>query len=235
MILSTSGVPRDDDLVLYFDPAIASSQYNGSECFDLSGEANDGELGDGSPTPSTNFGGTLVMDGLTDQVKFNHTTVSNTNGNWSISAFVRYSSLTNQNGHSTQQYITLGSFTSGVGLGVGKRSDGSHSCWGSGGNIMVNSGLTVGVDVWYNVAYTHSGGTHKIYVNGVLAATNTATANSTTDTKVVMSGWQTPTSRMGSYKENFEGDHGPFVVYNRVLNDEEVEQIFNTFRGRYGI
>jgi len=234
MILSTSGVPRDDDLVLYFDPSIAGSQYNGSECFDLSDEGHNGEFADGSPTTSTNFGGILVMDGLNDQVKFNHTTVSNTNGSWSISAFVRYSSLTNQNGHATQQYITLGPFTSGGGLAVGKRN-GRHTCWGNGGNIMVDSGLTVAVDVWYNVAYTHSGSLHKIYVNGVLADTNTTTANSTTDTKVVMSGWRTPTSGMSSYRENFEGDHGPFVVYNRVLNDEEIEQIFNTFRGRYGI
>jgi len=234
MILSTSGVPRDDDLVLYFDPAIAGSQYNGSECFDLSNEGHNGEIADGSPTTSTNFGGTLVMDGLNDQVKFDHTTVSNTNGSWSISAFVRYSSLTNQNGHATQQYITFGAFNTGAGLAVGKRN-GRHTCWGDGGNVMIDSGLTVVVDVWYNVAYTHSGNIHKIYVNGVLAATNTKIADSTTDTKVVMSGWRTPTSLMSSYRENFEGDHGSFVVYNRVLNDEEIEQIFNTFRGRYGI
>lgn len=234
MILSTNGPIRDDDLLLYFDPAIAGSQFNGNGCFDLSGEGHHGISADGSPATSTDFGGTLVMDGLNDQVKFDHTTVSNLTGSWSISAFVRYSSLTNQNSQSTQQYITFGPFNSGVGLAVGKRS-GRHSCWGSGGSIMVDSGLTVGVDVWYNVAYTHSGGTHKIYVNGVLAATNTTTANSTANTRIVMSGWQTPTSGMGSYRENFEGEHGPFMVYNRVLTDEEIEQIFNTFRGRYGI
>jgi hypothetical protein len=234
ILLSDGDIVRDDSLLLYFDPAIAGSQFNGNGCFDLSGEGHHGISADGSPATSTDFGGTLVMDGLNDQVKFDHTTVSNTNGSWSVSAFVKYTSLTNQNSQSTQQYITFGPFNDGAGLSVGKRN-GKHCCWGSGGVIMVISSSSPVVGVWYNVAYTFDGTTHKIYVDGVLTGTGTVTANATVDTKVVLSGWRTPTSGMGSYRENFYGQHGPFMVYNKTLTPQEVEQNFNVFRGRYGI
>ena len=234
ILLSDGDIVRDDSLLLYFDPAIAGSQYNGSVAFDLSGNGRNGEIADGSPATSTDFGGTLVMDGLNDQVKFDHTTVANTNGSVSISAFVKYTSLTNQNGSTTPQYITIGAYTSGPGLSVGKRG-GFHCCWGNGGVVMVSSSSSPVVGVWYNVAYTHDGTTHKIYVDGVLTGTGTGTANAVTDTRVLLSGWRSPTSGMSSYRENFYGQHGPFMVYNKTLTPQEVEQNFNAFRGRYGI
>lgn len=234
MILSTSGVPRDDSLTLYFDPAIAGSQWNGSECFDLSGNGHHGELADGSPTTATNFGGTLVMDGLTDQVKFLHNLATDTNTNFSMSCWVRYTSLTNQNGQSVQQFCTMGPTTSGSGLAMGERNN-THQCWGTGGSIKVNSATNIVAGQWYNVTYTYDGTTHRIYIDGALDGTGTGAADNSATTHLVFSGWNTPTSSMGGYKENFYGQQGPVLVYNRTLTDQEVEQIFNTFRGRYGI
>jgi len=234
MILSTSGVPRDS-LILYFDPAIAGSQFNGSECFDLSGEGNHGELADGSPVGSSVFGGVLNMDGLTDQVKFDHNFLGNVNGNWSMCCWVNYISLTNQNGLAVQQFATIGSLTaSSGGLCMGERTN-RHECWGSGGQLKVSSATNIVADRWYNVSYTHDGTTHRIYIDGVLDGTDTVTADDQTTTRLLLSGFRSPTSSMSSYKENFYGKHGPVLVYNKTLSAQEIEQIFNTFRGRYGI
>lgn len=234
MILNTIDIVKDSSLTFYFDPAIASSKFNGSYLYDLSGYGNDGVTADGSPEISDEFGGVLRMDGLTDQLKVTVNLIDNTNSNWSACTFVKYTASSNQHGRAIQQYINVGPLSSGAGTAIGEQS-GTHNIWKSGGVEILDSGVSVNIDQWYYVAYTFDGTTNKIFVDGELANTSTVSPDNTTTTTLLLSGWRTPTSTMTSYKENFYGDQGPVLIYNRTLSDEEILQNFNVFRGRYGI
>ena len=234
MILNTSGVIRDSDLKFYFDPAVAGSQFNGSELYDLSGNNHHGSSADGSPSVSSDFGGILVTDGDTDQLKVEHNVCDNLNSNFSVFTFVRYHSLTNSHSYPVLQYVQVGPINGSASISLGERSN-KHMAWRYGTSSGVSTNIDIETNRWYSVAYTHDGTNHRMYIDGVLAGTSTLSAQNSTDTKLLLSGWRTPTSGMSSYKENFPGDMGPLLVYNRTLSDEEVLQNFNAVRGRYGI
>lgn len=234
MILNTIDIVKDSSLTFYFDPAISSSRFNGSYFYDLSGYGNHGVTADGSPEISDEFGGILVTDGNTDQLKVLTPVVDNLNSNFSIFTFVRYAALTNSHSYPVLQYIQVGPINGTASISLGERSN-FHQAWRYGTSSAVSTSITINIGQWYCIAYTHDGTTHKMYVDGVLEGTSTLAAQNSTNTQLLFSGWRTPTSVMGSYKENFPGDMGPLLIYNKTLSAEEVEQNFNVFRGRYGI
>jgi len=236
MILNTSGVIRDSDLKFYFDPAIDGSKFNGNEWYDLSENGHVGVSADGSPEIVDEFGGVLRTDGTNDQLKLTESTTTNLN-NITVSFFAKYESLTNGNGTGVQMVIYFGQLPTGSNVSIGRRNS-KHIAWGPSGFIYVQTTDSVGpvADRWYCYTYTNDGSTHKLYIDGELRGTNTPTSNpSTTNTNILLSGWRTPTSNMGNWRENFKGDMGPLLLYDRVLTAEEVKQNFDAFRGRYGI
>lgn len=234
MILNTSGVIRDSDLKFYFDPSVAGSQFNGSELYDLSGNNHHGSSADGSPSVSSDFGGILVTDGDTDQLKVEHNVCDNLNSNFSVFTFVRYHSLTNSHSYPVLQYVQVGPINGSASISLGERSN-KHMAWRYGTSSGVSTNIDIETNRWYSVAYTHDGTKHRMYIDGVLAGTSTLSAQNSTDTKLLLSGWRTPTSGMSSFKENFPGDMGPLLVYNRTLSDEEVLQNFRSISPRYGL
>ena len=235
MILNTSGVVRDSDLKFYFDPAIDGSKWNGTAWYDLSENGFVGEAADGTPEIVDEFGGVLRTDGLTDQLKVMENITTNLNTPITIFLFAKYASLTNGNGKPTQEIVFFGKHTPVGQQTILGRKNSKHYAWGGRPSWEVADSEDPVVDRWYCYAYTYDGSTHKLYIDGELSGSSTSAAGDTTETNILLSGWRTPTSAMNNNKENFQGDMGPLLIYNRNLSAGEINQNFDAFRGRYGI
>ena len=72
--------------------------------------------------------------------------------------------------------------------------------------------------------------TTSFYKNGELVGTGTHSND------VTINGTSPRIGRQyGSNAEFFQGRMGPFYVYNRTLNANEIRQLFNAHRSRYGV
>ena len=229
----------EDGLVLCLDAAnINSYPKSGTTWSDLAG-SNDGTL---TNMDASNFsaanGGSLVFDGTNDEVlisssDFSVFSLTATQG-VTVSCWVKLDS-------STESRRMLSSSDSSSGLIL--KYDASNTAAGSTGSladkftffILVPAGgksgsvssvhSTTSPDGnWINVVGTReSSGVFKIYINGVLEATNSGTSSAV----------PTPTS----VKIGDTGEQSISLLYyhNRALTATEVAQNFNVTRHRFGI
>ncbi len=232
----------EDGLVLCLDAAnINSYPKSGTTWSDLAG-SNDGTL---TNMDASNFsaanGGSLVFDGTNDEVlisssDFSVFSLTATQG-VTVSCWVKLDS-------STESRRMLSSSDSSSGLIL--KYDASNTAAGSTGSladkftffILVPAGgksgsvssvhSTTSPDGnWINVVGTReSSGVFKIYINGVLEATNSGTS----------SAFPTPTSvKIGDNSYSGEQSISLLHYHNRALTATEVAQNFNVTRHRFGI
>lgn len=82
-------------------------------------------------------------------------------------------------------------------------------------------------DTWYLTGFTYtSSGVYKLYINGALSNTTTATNFVSWN----RTGSNTPTLK--TYATN-TGYFSSFLHYSRPLSDNEISQLYNGFRTRY--
>lgn len=100
------------------------------------------------------------------------------------------------------------------------------------GNQTVTPGFAYAptANTWEHFAITNSGTTTSFYKNGELVGTGTHGNSTTIDGTSPRIGRQ-----YGSNAEFFQGRMGPFFVYNRTLNANEIRQLFNAHRSRYSV
>ena len=164
------------------------------------------------------------FDGTDDRIELNNdSSMDIFGGDFSISLwFSRPSSPANgsaraiveMGGFSSKAAVTLG-FTSntGVGFAIG-------SYWGYNAGSGFNDGN------WHHLVTTRTGTTYKIYVDKV----DTAFSNGSYGPYTVGN-----TIGKGSFGGNFQGNIGPVLFYNRVLEDYEITQNYNRLKGRFGL
>jgi len=109
---------------------------------------------------------------------------------------------------------------------------------GASSTDLISGGSSV-VGKWYNVVITKSGttsggsATYTMYNNGVQVASNTTSALTTE------SAFSYITIMRSSDDDNanisWDGDFGPFSVYDRILSTTEVAQNFNGLKSRFGL
>lgn len=123
---------------------------------------------------------------------------------------------------------------------ISGRGDAQHAFWlGSttylqaghnGAWTTVTGGTYLNLNQWYFVAVSFNTTTGwKLYVNGAVDGTNSDTTTFT--------GSDPGDANIGAYEDgnNFYGRIPVAMVYNRVLDDSEIQGIFETLRGRFGI
>lgn len=81
---------------------------------------------------------------------------------------------------------------------------------------------------WQHVVIRHDGSSKATFINTIRCSYVTGTVSSTTNTETLRFG-------EGNDGELLIGYLGAVMVYNRALSDEEIGNIFNEQRGRYGI
>ena len=104
----------------------------------------------------------------------------------------------------------------------GGGNNGSYKVWFSGYAAAANVGGSTILQsgTWYHIAVTETGGTAKVYLNGVEDATGSVTLNPYTGT----------TLRIGSTGSSFEDYRGLIKdvrIYDRAISLEEIEDIYN--------
>jgi hypothetical protein len=214
-----------DGLVLAVDAANTRSYPgSGSTWSDLSGSGNHGTISGDGVVYSSDNNGTLVFDGVGDDVEF---------GPGATSVFT-YSAWFNTDVVSDGFRTILGYAGSNYSMII-LENDASHiTFWASDGlNLSYRLGTpAISTGRWYNVVFIREGsnitGGYKAYLDSVFTGSlNSGTQTlSTNDFHI---GGRPDTSQF------FDGKISSVSVYNRALSASEIAQNYNALKGRFGL
>jgi len=214
----------------------ASYPGTGNTWFDLSGNGRNGTLVNGVGFNSAN-GGALSFDGVNDYVNFtDKPEFTFTDAKFSLEIFFIYINKTDIDNSI-----------------IGKRDYGftqreyNFYMYEPGSTpilrFIISSNLTanwtivesssIQKNTWYHAVATSDAGVGRIYLNGVLNATNNSMNSS------IINGTSPLTIgnafNSGSALQYFNGSIPLARIYNRALTASEIQQNFNATRGRFGL
>jgi hypothetical protein len=223
---TTSLTVITNGLVLNLDAGNSASYTGtGTTWTDLSGSANNGTLIN-SPTYNSSNGGYFNFNGSTQYVTLTPTKLPTGTSDRTVIAFVK--TPTTVSGY--QHIIHWGSANGGQAFGL-TFLEGiiSSHIWNSGptqGGVKVSAAT----NYFFAVTYTHASTLHKFWINGVSQGSGVSSSinTGTADARIAQ--------RITGYEDM--GPNGQIyqvLVYNRALSDEEILQIFNAQKGRYGL
>lgn len=211
-----------DDLVFYFDPGnIKSYPGNGSILYDLSKNSNNATLNGVSFI--SDFSGSFEFEPypILDYIVTDN--IIDFSANWTVLAWVTITEdikythiLTSTDGQSN--------FSCKIDEAINNKKPYFYSTSGRTFTSYTGDPLTPGT--MYQLGYSYNGSELRIYVNGQMVNSGSATLNSTPSTLKINGGHS-------SEYASFTG--GCFYFYSRALSDVEITQNFNALRGRYGI
>ena len=211
---------ENDGLVFHIDPANFKSFDGGSTCVDLTGTASSGAI-TGNITLSSDNGGTFVYNsGQTNFIRFDITsTPIRTSSPLSLTAWIKYTSAGML-------------FSSGGYYGIW--ATGSNWYWNGAPNwISYTDAISPPTNAWFHLAFTFDGSTNPIcYLNGVGA---TSTGTFTAPAPFVSNNITIGEYDVYQPYSQFGGSLGPISFYSKVLTQEEIDQSFNAYRGRFGV
>ena len=213
-----------DGLVLYLDAANEKSYPGtGTTWYDLSGYNNNATIIN-SPAYSSNYSGYFSFVEASAQWASINSTNEFPFGNspGTISGWAN----TNTTSTSWEWIIAYGTGSNDQTRSIGTNgTDYVVTSYGTGRDVFV-SGVTV--SSWFNIVGVYSAGVEYCYINGVLQGSKSIAFN--TVSGVARIGQQT-----NSANEFWSGNISSVQVYNRALTAAEVQQNFNTHRGRYNL
>jgi hypothetical protein len=217
-----------DGLVLCLDAANRKSYPgSGTSWTDLSGLGNNGELVNSPTYNSSNLGyfqfvtddyariqNNTALDTQTPTVEvWIKTNATSQSGFWFEKGTVntQYSLFQEDSRIQWRQKLTGGTLT----------------------NLTTTTANFINTSNWYQVVGTFVSGSRILYINGVQV--NSDTLSGTIDTNAGGMSIGVYGGYSGSRSYYYNGNLSVCRVYNRVLTASEVQQNFNSLRGRYGI
>jgi len=175
-----------------------------------------------SNTKSLNF------DGSNDRVEVNNT-LANGFSELSISTWVKYAN----NVATSNRYHPIVAKIGSLGNSFVLRNMRSGASSNGGelhfmvltpdGSFTAFSGVVPSQNVWINVVGTYDGSNVKIYIDGVLKGTASATGNINTNNTILFLG----DSGFGGFSSIFNGAIDEVSIYSRGLTQSEVTSIYN--------
>ena len=187
----------------------------------------------GTISGATFSNGILTYDGTNDKTSFTSTGLSSTTTNLTISTWIKTDDKT-LDGGAYRGWITTGTGSNQTACFKMAITHDNGYCviWGLNDSAKVTADTALDGDTWFNVVYTYTSGTGKIYTNGAIDATASYTANHD------LSQFHIGSGGIGGNLDGigmWNGEVGPVQVYSRVLTAVEVLQNFNAQRGRFGV
>jgi len=80
-------------------------------------------------------------------------------------------------------------------------------------------------NTWYHAAVTYDGTTAKLYLNGALEDSKSASMNMNTNSRVTIGRYQNP--KYNNINFHFDGLIDEVEIFNRALSDSEIQDIFD--------
>ena len=214
-------------LVMYLDAGNKASYTSGSSVWnDLSGNNNSGSLQNNPGYNSAN-GGSIVFDGSDDYVTLGNNSIAN---------------ITSVNNFTVSIWLLRSADGSGIGVVHKGPITGTDYDWMVylGGTNSVQfykkntsntgaavTGFNIDLNIIVNISIVLSSDLVYFYKNGILVSSSSLPGDirTSSDPFKIGRGWD------GS----FDGKIYNTQIYNRALSLSEVQQNFNTLKGRYGL
>ena len=210
-----------DGLVLHLDAGVKESYSGGSTWRDLSGNGNNGTLYNGVYFDRNNRG-SLSFDGSNDWVRVNHDEASFNTDYTTLVCWARSNPVNWNN------YGFLMSKRNRFVMHP-QQSTRSVNCYfylnGSWRAINVTPS---DITIWNMYAYSWTGSSLITYLNGSKTYTYGITATLGTSTDYLRIGYDVSTRYLN-------GNIAISMIYNRAISDNEVAQIYNATRHRFGL
>lgn len=214
-----------NNLTFWIDASqIRSYPGTGTTWTDLTANANTGTLTNG-PTFDSGNGGSIIFDGTNDYVVFNNVPAgANSTTQFSVSMWAYIDDVSNGNGIMCRPGGAGFYYTTGKGMGI---FVGNYNAAGTTANNILTTGVWAHYVAVYDQNNTPRG---RIYIN-------------TTKYTINISNFQTGngspiTLRIAETRLfNAYGDIrvSQVAYYTSVLTDDEVTQIYNADKSRYGL
>ena len=217
---------QTDGLVGYWDAAFKSSYpRSGTTWYDLAG-SNNGTLTNG-PTFDSDNGGSIVFDGGNDYVTLGNDTSLELQ-NLSISVWFNLDTLEAD----IDFYSSAAdNGTNGYRLGT---TGSTEIIWlvgdASGYTLKVSSGLSASTGEWKCVTATYDSSNLRIYIDGLLNVTESATKTITHANPIAIGDRG---GDLGS-TNGLDGKIAIVQVYDRVLSAGDVSQNYHANKERFG-
>ena len=221
-----------DGLVLCLDAGNRKSYPgSGTTWTDLSGRGNNGTLVNGVGYNSGN-GGSLVFDGVNDNINVGNTTriISPSQSSITVNCWVRtnvvneykkiFVNMASGGGPSTISaiYFSIGPSPFNTYFGVTTNV----------GQLDASYSQNISTLNFTNLCGTYDGSNIRLYLNGNLVAIQSHSG-------VMGTGGITRISGYDNNNETWNGEISQVSVYNRALTASEIQQNFNATRTRFGI
>ena len=226
-----------DGLVLYSDPANPKSNEGGINMVDMMGNYNDSVF---NSTEMSIGGDPKVVTSNGDGGNFRYL---EKNGNyinwatteWSISAWgLRDNTTAKEN----RMWDLVNAGNGHLRLTLDSTPDLNFRPTAGSSNDLVSGGSSQ-TGQWYNIVITKSGttsggsATYGMYNNGILVTSNTSTALVTDSNFTYIRIMRSEDDDQSGI--SWDGDFGPFAVYNRILTNDEVYQNYNATKSRFNL
>jgi hypothetical protein len=207
-------------LVLNIDSGNRNSYpVTGTSIYDLSGFGNTGTLTNG-PTFSGLNGGAIVFDGVDDYVISSVNSGISGTASRSICAWAKFNNISSS--------VVCGIGDAAVSNNLFELQAYQNKMIGHPYGSAIFSQTTLSTGVWYFAAYTYDGTTCKLYLNGILEASeNRVLTTINTPFSLGKKGFN-PNSNMNGSISNAQ-------LYNRALTQQEVLQNYNATKSRFGL
>lgn len=204
---------------------LASYPGSGTAVFETSGRQLTGTAA--NTTYSSTNGGSLSFNGSSSFLSFPYDSIYDVAGNGvTAEVWVKPSNL-NQNGF----FIEKGQVNTQYSLFL----EGTSLIWRTqtsvtgGSDITISSSSFMNTTEWHHVVGTYLSGNKKLYINGVLVATQTNVTGTINNNSNGI--WLGKYALPDGYF--YAGQIGEARVYNRQLSDAQVLYNFNTTKARY--
>jgi len=219
-----AGIPTNG-LQLWLDAGnLDSYPSSGTTWYDLSSQGNNMTLVNG-PTYNQTNGGVIIFDGIDDYAQ---RTLSNCST--SFKTMTEYTVVSVfQSLDPTTDWNCLYGFGDGAGNVDNWQASGTRYFGSDNQGLYTTVDLyTAGINMW---AQTFTSGDNKIYRNNTLNTSNAATTISNPN---IANGFVIA-NRSDDFGYPTKMNMNLMLIYNRVLTTTELTQIYNYYKGRFGI